>query len=45
MSTTQAVQTLQEAVWKGSLPLQINLSPADSRVYNETDPYYVGSLL
>ncbi|KAI4152790.1 MAG: hypothetical protein LQ340_002711 [Diploschistes diacapsis] len=41
MSSIQATRQLQEAVWKGSLPLQIRLSPTDCRVYDDTIPYYV----
>lgn len=32
---------LQEAIWRGSLPLEIRLAPDDSRVYDKADPYLV----
>ena len=32
---------LQEAIWGGSLPLEIRLSPAECRKYDQSDPYLV----
>ena len=32
---------LQDAIWNGSLPLEIRLSPSESRVYDQADPYLV----
>jgi len=34
-------RALQEAIWRGSLPLEIRLAHADSRVYDKADPYLV----
>ena len=34
-------QEVQRIVWDGSLPLQINLSPSESRIYDQADPYLV----
>ncbi|MCJ1225705.1 autophagy protein 5 [Toensbergia leucococca] len=33
--------TLQEAVWSGSLPLSIRLSPSECRTYDQADPYLI----
>ncbi|KAI9671528.1 MAG: autophagy protein 5 [Caeruleum heppii] len=33
--------SLQQRIWAGSLPLQIRLAPADSRTYDQTDPYLI----
>ena len=35
------LRPLQEAVWRGSLPLKITLKPSDSRVYEDIHPYFV----
>ncbi|KAL8992301.1 MAG: hypothetical protein Q9169_007206 [Polycauliona sp. 2 TL-2023] len=32
---------LQDAIWDGSVPLDIRLSPQDSRVYDKSDPYLI----
>ncbi len=32
---------LQEKVWRGSIPLQITLSPLDCRTYEDSLPYLV----
>ncbi|MCJ1375305.1 autophagy protein 5 [Loxospora ochrophaea] len=41
MTTPKELQPLQEAVWNGSLPLQIRLSPSDCRIYDQADPYLI----
>lgn len=32
---------LQDAIWDGSVPLDIRLSPQECRVYDKSDPYLV----
>ena len=39
--TTQAAQELQAAIWNGSIPLEIRLSPSECRIYDQADPYLV----
>ena len=34
-------KALQETIWGGSLPLEIRLSPAECRTYDQSDPYLV----
>ncbi|KAL8706156.1 MAG: hypothetical protein Q9201_000791 [Fulgogasparrea decipioides] len=33
--------TLQDAIWDGSIPLDIRLSPSECRVYDQADPYLI----
>ncbi|KAI9882320.1 MAG: hypothetical protein M1823_005938 [Watsoniomyces obsoletus] len=33
--------TIREAIWNGTIPLSIRLSPTESRTYDQTDPYLV----
>ena len=44
MTTPKELRALQEVVWNGSLPLEIRLSPSESRTYDQTDPYLVRSI-
>lgn len=39
--TTPAQRELQDAIWKGVIPLEIRLSPAECRVYDQADSYYI----
>ncbi|KAI9890054.1 MAG: autophagy protein 5 [Vezdaea aestivalis] len=32
---------IQQTIWHGSIPLEIRLSPAQSRVFDDTDPYFL----
>lgn len=41
MTTPNELRALQEVIWNGSLPLEIRLSPSESRNYDQTDPYLV----
>lgn len=41
MTTTKEAQSLQRAVWDGSLPIEIRLSASECRVYDQADPYLV----
>ena len=41
MTTRGRDDGLQNIIWNGSLPLKIRLSPSDSRVYDQADPYFV----
>ena len=39
--TTPGQRELQDAIWNGVIPLEIRLSPAECRVYDQADSYYV----
>ncbi|KAL8909795.1 MAG: hypothetical protein Q9171_004885 [Xanthocarpia ochracea] len=39
-SQTQSV-SLQDAIWDGSVPLDIRLSPQECRIYDQSDPYFI----
>ncbi|KAL5361008.1 autophagy protein 5 [Aspergillus floccosus] len=41
METQATLNDIQKAVWDGRLPLQITLSPSESRSYDKTDPYLI----
>ncbi|KAA6407556.1 MAG: autophagy 5 [Lasallia pustulata] len=41
MTTPTELRALQEVIWNGSLPLEIRLSPSESRTYDQTDPYLI----
>ncbi|PWY91261.1 autophagy protein Apg5 [Aspergillus heteromorphus CBS 117.55] len=41
MDSKATLGSIQKAVWDGKLPLQITLAPAESRTYDETDPYLI----
>ena len=41
MTTAREAQILQSSVWRGSLPIEIRLSPSECRVYDQADPYLV----
>ena len=41
MTTPAELRGLQDAAWKGSLPLEIRLAPQDCQVYDSADPYLV----
>lgn len=43
MEHQATLNDIQKAVWDGRLPLQITLSPSESRSYDKTDPYLVFS--
>lgn len=36
-----ASQTIKQQIWEGCLPLQINLSKSECRVFDNADPYFV----
>lgn len=42
MTTQEQSNSLQAAIWNGSVPLDIRLSPAECRVYDQADSYLVG---
>ena len=44
MTSTKETQALQDLVWKGSLPIEIHLSPSECRIYDQVDPYLVGGV-
>ncbi|KAL8729487.1 MAG: hypothetical protein Q9166_004735 [cf. Caloplaca sp. 2 TL-2023] len=41
MTTRQQSISLQDAIWNGSVPLDIRLSPQECRVYNKAEPYLI----
>ncbi|KAE8354895.1 autophagy protein Apg5-domain-containing protein [Aspergillus coremiiformis] len=41
METQATLHSIQKAVWDGRLPLQIRLTPSESRRYDKTDPYLI----
>ncbi|MCJ1385223.1 autophagy protein 5 [Xylographa soralifera] len=41
MTTPAGLRGLQDAVWKGSLPLEIRLAPQDCQVYDQADLYLI----
>ena len=41
MTQPRDAQSLSNTVWHGSLPIEIRLSPAECRVYDQADPYLV----
>ncbi|KAL8737790.1 MAG: hypothetical protein Q9181_001353 [Wetmoreana brouardii] len=41
MTAHQQNITLQDAIWDGSVPLDIRLSPSECRVYDQADPYLI----
>ncbi|MCJ1350493.1 MAG: autophagy protein 5 [Icmadophila ericetorum] len=41
MTTPTELRSLNEAVWEGSLPLEIRLAPSDCRVYDQADVYLI----
>ncbi|MCJ1436070.1 autophagy protein 5 [Xylographa pallens] len=41
MTTSVELRRLQDAAWKGSLPLEIRLAPQDCQVYDQADPYLI----
>ena len=41
MTTPKDLRSLQEEVWKGSLPLEIRLVASECRIYDQADPYFV----
>ena len=43
MTSTKETQALQNLVWEGSLPIEIHLAASECRVYDQADPYLVGS--
>ena len=44
MATSNELRALQDAAWRGSLPLEIGLAPPDCRIYDQADPYLVCDL-
>lgn len=38
-----ASQTIRQQIWEGRLPLQINLSRAECRVFDKAEPYIVNT--
>lgn len=43
MSAQDSLAKLQERIWQGSIPLQIQLSPDECRTYDESHVYMVRS--
>ncbi|KAL4990227.1 autophagy protein Apg5-domain-containing protein [Aspergillus falconensis] len=42
MAMDQAtLNSIQKSIWEGQLPLQITLAPAESRTYDQTEPYLI----
>ncbi|KAL9590049.1 MAG: hypothetical protein Q9203_001153 [Teloschistes exilis] len=41
MTARQHDTTLQDAIWEGSIPLAIRLSPSECRVYDQADSYLI----
>ncbi|KAL8924618.1 MAG: hypothetical protein Q9208_003933 [Pyrenodesmia sp. 3 TL-2023] len=41
MTTQQQSISLQDTIWNGSLPLDIRLSPAECRIYDQADSYLI----
>ncbi|KAI4120159.1 MAG: hypothetical protein LQ345_000115 [Seirophora villosa] len=41
MTTQEQSNSLQAAIWNGSVPLDIRLSPAECRVYDQADSYLI----
>jgi hypothetical protein len=39
------MNVLQEKVWEGRVPVEIRLASSECRVYDQSDPYLVGSSL
>ncbi|KAL8826228.1 MAG: hypothetical protein Q9191_003939 [Dirinaria sp. TL-2023a] len=39
--TTPGQRELQDTIWNGAIPLEIRLSPAECRVYDQADSYYI----
>ncbi|KAI4133429.1 MAG: hypothetical protein LQ338_000165 [Usnochroma carphineum] len=39
MTTQQQSNSLQDAIWNGSIPLDIRLSPSECRIYDQADSY------
>ncbi|KAL4918915.1 autophagy protein Apg5-domain-containing protein [Aspergillus aurantiobrunneus] len=35
------LNSIQKNIWQGQLPLQITLTPSESRTYDQTDPYLI----
>ena len=44
MTTPSQGQRLHDAIWEGSLPVEIRLSASECRIYDQADPYLVRSL-
>ncbi|KAL9605097.1 MAG: hypothetical protein Q9219_000031 [cf. Caloplaca sp. 3 TL-2023] len=41
MTTQKSSVSLQDAIWNGSIPLDIRLAPSECRVYDQADSYLV----
>ncbi|KAL9586781.1 MAG: hypothetical protein Q9212_000667 [Teloschistes hypoglaucus] len=41
MTARQQDTSLQDAIWEGSIPLEIRLSPSECRVYDQADSYLI----
>lgn len=41
MSSRDVSARLRQAVWHGSIPLEIRLDKGDCRTYDDSDPYLV----
>ncbi|KAL4928324.1 autophagy protein 5 [Aspergillus undulatus] len=42
MAIDQAMlNSVQQSIWEGHIPLQITLAPSESRTYDQTDPYLI----
>lgn len=39
--TSQGLNSLQDAIWKGSVPLDIRLSPQECRIFDKANPFLV----
>ena len=40
-TNTPSLNDIQKFVWEGEVPLQIVLAPSESRVYDQSEPYFV----
>lgn len=38
---SDSLDRVQEGVWRATLPLEITLSPSESRLYDKSEPYLV----
>lgn len=43
MANPASLAAIQKSVWGGRIPLEISLAPSESRTYDKTDRYLVGS--
>lgn len=34
--------SIRQAIWEGTIPCAIHLNPSESRVFDNSDPFYVG---